>query len=401
MILENLRIALISLFANKLRTILTMLGIIIGVAAVVILLSLGQGVQTYIRSQFDSLGAQLIRASAIRGPWSRTEALSLSTAEAIADPSRVPAASMVMPQTSASYAVVYSGNEFSVDVQGVTTDYLAIQGREVTSGRFFTDADMDNYAQVALIGVETVENLFDTADPVGKYIRIGRVLFEVIGVLDDTGGQNDDLVVVPLTTAQLRLNGERTTNGDRPVNTILVLAQDSSQIDVAMEQVERVLREERSIEDGEEDDFRVFSASVIAETLTSTVETITVFLGIVAGISLLVGGIGVMNIMLVNINERTREIGLRKAVGAQGWDIVLQFLTEAVVITLAGGLIGVSIAVLVATLASSLIPDFSASVSIPSVVLAFGISASIGMFFGVYPARRASRLNPIDALRYE
>ncbi|MAS33129.1 MAG: multidrug ABC transporter substrate-binding protein [Anaerolineaceae bacterium] len=401
MILENLRIALISLFANKLRTILTMLGIIIGVAAVVILLSLGQGVQTYIRSQFDSLGAQLIRASAIRGPWSRTEALSLSTAEAIADPSRVPAASMVMPQTSASYAVVYSGNEFSVDVQGVTTDYLAIQGREVTSGRFFTDADMDNYAQVALIGVETVENLFDTADPVGKYIRIGRVLFEVIGVLDDTGGQNDDLVVVPLTTAQLRLNGERTTNGDRPVNTILVLAQDSSQIDVAMEQVERVLREERGIEDGEEDDFRVFSASVIAETLTSTVETITVFLGIVAGISLLVGGIGVMNIMLVNINERTREIGLRKAVGAQGWDIVLQFLTEAVVITLAGGLIGVSIAVLVATLASSLIPDFSASVSIPSVVLAFGISASIGMFFGVYPARRASRLNPIDALRYE
>ncbi|MBZ0299094.1 MAG: ABC transporter permease [Anaerolineae bacterium] len=401
MIIENFRIALISLFSNKLRAALTMLGIIIGVAAVVILLSLGQGVQTYIKAQFESLGAQIIRASAIRGPWSRTDPLSLTTADAIADPSRVPAASMVMPETSASYAVVHSGSEFSVTVYGVTTDYLTIEGRDVTTGRFFTQAEMDDYAQVALIGVETVENLFDGADPIGEYIRVGRVLFEVIGVLDDSGGTSDDLVVVPLTTTQLRLNGERTSNGDLPVNTILVLAQDSSQIDAAIEQVERVLREERGIEDGEEDDFRVFSASVIAESLTSTVETFTVFLGVIAGISLVVGGIGVMNIMLVNINERTREIGLRKAVGAQGWDIVLQFLTEAVVITLTGGLIGVLIAVTVAALATSLVPDFSAFVSAASVVLALSISAGIGVFFGVYPASRASRLNPIDALRYE
>lgn len=401
MFVENFRIALVSLFSNKLRSALTMLGIIIGVAAVVILVSLGQGVQDYITDQFESLGAQIIRASAIRGPWSRTEPLSLATADAIADPSRVPSASMVMPQTSATYAVVHGGNEFSVSVLGVTTDYLEILGREVTSGHFFTEDDMDNYAQVALIGVETVENLFGTADPIGEYIRVGRVLFEVIGILDDTGGQNDDLVVVPLTTTQLRLNGERTTNGDRPVNTILVLAQDSSQIDAAIEQVERVLREERGIEDGEEDDFRVFSASVIAESLTSTIGTLTLFLGIVAGISLIVGGIGVMNIMLVNINERTREIGLRKAVGAQSWDIVLQFLTEAVVITLVGGIIGVLIAFATAAAASTLIPDFTASVSASSVILAMGISASIGIFFGVYPANRASRLNPIDALRYE
>lgn len=401
MFVENFRIALVSLFSNKLRSALTMLGIIIGVAAVVILVSLGQGVQDYITDQFESLGAQIIRASAIRGPWSRTEPLSLATADAIADPSRVPSASMVMPQTSATYAVVHGGNEFSVSVLGVTTDYLEILGREVTSGRFFTEDDMDNYAQVALIGVETVENLFGTADPIGEYIRVGRVLFEVIGILDDTGGQDDDLVVVPLTTTQLRLNGERTTNGDRPVNTILVLAQDSSQIDAAIEQVERVLREERGIEDGEEDDFRVFSASVIAESLTSTIGTLTLFLGIVAGISLIVGGIGVMNIMLVNINERTREIGLRKAVGAQSWDIVLQFLTEAVVITLVGGIIGVLIAFATAAAASTLIPDFTASVSASSVILAMGISASIGIFFGVYPANRASRLNPIDALRYE
>jgi putative ABC transport system permease protein len=401
MLIENFRIALISLISNKLRAVLTMLGIIIGVAAVVILLSLGQGVQTYIRAQFESLGAQIIRASAMRGPWSRTEPLDLATADAIADPNRVPAASMVMPQTSANYAVVYGGAEFSVNVQGVTTDYLAIQGRAVTSGRFFTQADLDNYAQVALIGVETIENLFGTADPVGKYIRVGRVLFEVIGVLDATGGQDDDLVIVPLTTTQLRLNGERTTDGDRPINTILVLAQDSSQIDAAMEQVERVLREERGIADGKEDDFRVFSASVIAESLTSTIETFTLFLGVIAGISLIVGGIGVMNIMLVNVNERTREIGLRKAVGAQDWDIVLQFLTEAIVITLAGGFIGVLIALGVAALATSLVPDFSAAVSMTSIALAFGISTSIGLFFGVYPARRASRLNPIDALRYE
>jgi putative ABC transport system permease protein len=398
---ENFRIALTSLFANKLRAMLTMLGIIIGVGAVVILLSLGQGVQSYIKAQFDSLGAQIVRVFAIRDSNGRVEQLSLSIADALADPSRVPAAGMVMPQVSATYAVVHEGNQFSVSTEGVTTDYLEIQGRTVSSGRFFTQAEMDNYAMVALLGVQTVENLFGTENPVGGTIRVGSVVFEVIGVLNDSGGTSDDVVIVPLTTAQLRLNGERTINGDRPVNSILVRAVDETQIDAAVEQVTRVLREERGIPTGGTDNFRVFTASTILDTLTSTVETLTIFLGLVAGISLIVGGIGVMNIMLVTVNERTREIGLRKAVGAQSRDIVLQFLTEAVVITLTGGFIGIGIAFGGAFTATSLIPDFTVVVQASSILLAIAISASIGIFFGVYPAQRASRLNPIDALRYE
>lgn len=398
---ENFRIALSSLFANKLRAMLTMLGIIIGVGAVVILLSLGQGVQSYIRAQFNSLGAQIIRVFAIRGSDGRTEQLSLSIAYALADSSRVPAAGMVMPQVSATYAVVHGGNEFSVSTEGVTTAYLEIQGRSVSRGRFFTQADMDNRAMVALLGTQTVENLFGSSDPVGKTVRIGRVVFEVIGVLNDSGGTSDDVVIVPLTTAQLRLNGERTINGDRPVNSILVRAVDESQINAAVEQVTRVLREERGIPTGGTDNFRVFTASTILDTLTSTIDTLTIFLGLVAGISLVVGGIGVMNIMLVTVNERTREIGLRKAVGAQSRDIVLQFLTEAVVITLTGGLIGILIAFGGAFAATSLIPDFTVIVQVSSIMLAIAISAGIGIFFGVYPAQRASRLNPIDALRYE
>ena len=398
---ENFRIALTSLFANKLRAMLTMLGIIIGVGAVVILLSLGQGVQSYIKAQFDSLGAQIIRVFATRGETGRTEQLSLSIADALADKSRVPAASMVVPQVSATYAVVHGGKEFSVSTEGVTSDYLAIQGRTVSSGRFFTQAEMDNNAMVALLGVQTVENLFGTANPVGQTIRVGRVVFTVIGVLNDSGGTSDGVVIVPLTTAQLRLNGERTIDGDRPVNSILVRAIDETQIDVAIEQVSRVMREERDIPTGGTDNFRVFSASTILDTLTSTIETLTIFLGLVAGISLIVGGIGVMNIMLVTVNERTREIGLRKAVGAQSRDIILQFLTEAVVITMTGGLIGILIVFAGAFAATSLIPDFTVAVQASSIVLAIAISASIGIFFGVYPANRASRLNPIDALRYE
>lgn len=392
---DNIRIATTQLFSNKLRTILTMLGVIIGIASVVLLLSLGQAVQSSITAQFEGLGASLIRVS------STSNDAPLTTTLADTLRIRLTTASYVMPQTSGNYAVVYNGDEFSVGVTGATTDYLAINDRSLTGGRFFTDDELNSSARLAVIGVETAENLFDTANPLGAEIRIGTVFFQVIGVLNDTGGENDDLIIVPITAAQTRLNATRTNSGEPVVNTILVLAADNNQVDATTDEVTTVMRQERNIGASDSDDFRVFTSSTILDTLSSTIETITVFLGMLAGISLVVGGIGVMNIMLVTVNERTREIGLRKAVGAQRWDIISQFLTEAVVITMLGGLIGVVIAFGGAALITTLVSDFNVIIQPSSLLLAAGIAAAVGIFFGVYPASRAASLSPIDALRYE
>ncbi|MCC6616097.1 MAG: ABC transporter permease [Anaerolineae bacterium] len=392
---DNIRIAVTQLLSNKLRTILTMLGVIIGIASVVLLLSLGQAVQSSITAQFEGLGASLIRIS------STSSDAPLTTDLADALRARLTTAAYVMPQTSGNYAVVYNGDEFSVGVTGATTDYLNINERSLTSGRFFTEDELNSSARLAVIGVETAENLFDTANPLGNEIRIGTVFFQVIGVLNDTGGEDDDLIIVPITAAQTRLNATRTNSGEPVVNMILVLAADNEQVDAATEEVETIMRQERNLSATDSDNFRAFTASTILDSLTSSIETITVFLGMLAGISLVVGGIGVMNIMLVTVNERTREIGLRKAVGAQRWDIVFQFLTEAIVITMLGGLIGVLIAVAGATLITTLVSDFNVIIQPSSLLLAAGIAAGVGVFFGVYPASRAASLSPIDALRYE
>jgi len=392
---DNIRIATTQLLSNKLRTILTMLGVIIGIASVVLLLSLGQAVQSNITAQFEGLGASLIRVS------STSSDAPLTTDLADALRARVTTASLVMPQTSGNYSVVFNGDEFSVGVTGATTDYLDINDRSLTSGRFFTEEEVESSARLAIIGVETAENLFDTANPLGQEIRIGTVFFKVIGVLNDTGGEDDDLIIVPITAAQTRLNATRTNSGEPVVNMILVLAADNDQVDATTDEVTTILRQERNLSATDSDNFRAFTASSILDSLSSSIETITIFLGMLAGISLVVGGIGVMNIMLVTVNERTREIGLRKAVGAQRWDIVFQFLTEAIVITMLGGFIGVVIAVAGASLITALVSDFNVVIQPTSLLLAAGIAASVGIFFGVYPASRAASLSPIDALRYE
>jgi putative ABC transport system permease protein len=275
-----------------------------------------------------------------------------------------------------------------------------MEGRSASSGRFFTQGEQDSSAQVALIGSTTADNLFDGADPLGQSIRIHGVVFQVIGVLDESG-TSDDLIVVPITAFKARLNNSRTTSGESVVNTILVRAKDVNAMDEATAQLSQVLREERDVATGASDNFRTFTASTIVESLTSTIQIITIFLGIVAGISLLVGGINVMNIMLVTITERTREIGLRKATGAQNSDIIVLFLVQAVVMTLLGGAVGVLIAAVGAAIVTALAQGFEVQVQASSVLLAVSISACIGIFFGVYPASRAARLNPIDALRYE
>ncbi len=398
---ENIRMALTQLRGSKLRTALTMLGIIIGIAAVVVLMSLGQGVQDYITSQFEGLGANLIRVSAqaVNGV---TESLTLELVEPLSDPARAPDIAFAMPQTQNNYDVIAGGSDTSVSVYGATPDYLAVNDRGLSEGRFFTEQEMTDSARVAVLGVTTAEDLFGTdTNPVGEQIRIRSVYFEVVGVLDDTGEDSDEAIIVPITTAQARLNAAHTLEGQPVVSTILVKAASNDQVDAAVEQATRILREERGIGTGATDNFRMFTASTILDSITSVVGVLTAFLGLLAGISLLVGGIGVMNIMLVTVNERTREIGLRKAVGAQRLDIIFQFLIEAVVMTLLGGVIGILLASAGALLLTTLLQSFTVTVQPASVLLAITISLLVGLFFGVYPAGRAARLNPIDALRYE
>ena len=401
-IFDNVRMSLAELTTNKLRAFLTVLGITIGIAAVVLLLSLGQAVQSYVASQFEGLGTNILRISATRVNG-RTDALTTTLADDLADPSRLTGIAAVMPETSSNYVVTYQNNEFSVGTVGVTTDYPSIESRTISSGRFFTADEYNRSAQVAIIGQTTASNLFgDGVDPVGQTIRVNNVLFQVIGVLNKSGTTNDDdTVIIPLTAMQARLDNSLTSTGEKIVSTILVKVADVSNIDTVEANVKTVLREERGIGAGDTDNFNVFTASTIVESLTSTIQILTIFLGVVAGISLLVGGINVMNIMLVTITERTREIGLRKASGAQNSDIVLLFLTQAIVLTLIGGVAGVVIAAGGSAMISSVVSGLSVIVQLASIFLAVSISTAIGLFFGVYPATRAAKLNPIDALRYE
>jgi putative ABC transport system permease protein len=406
-VFENMRVALIGLRSNKLRSALTMLGITIGVAAVIVLVSLGQAVDNFVRDQFLGIGTNLLIVFAQQNDQGETKQLTISEAEALADPFNVPDAAGVMPQRTVTRNVTFEGKEVSIRILGVTPNYLDIRSRNMVDGQFFTSQDMETQARVAAIGLEAAERLFpDGTYPVGQSVRINGVTFRIIGVLNRVGGSgfgpsDDDLLVMPLSTVQGRLSGNRDLAGQRPLSNIVVQARDSESVELVAQEIRETMREQRRISFRDEDDFQIFTQSDLLESLGNVTGLLTVFLTLIAGISLLVGGIGIMNIMLVTVTERTREIGLRKAVGAQKNDILFQFLVEAMTLSLFGGGIGVLIAAGGTAALTGLLPDLEAQVQPSSVLLATAISGFVGVFFGIYPANRAASLNPIDALRYE
>jgi len=414
-IAESLRLAFRALTANKLRAALTMLGIIIGVGAVITLMSAGEGVSVYIEEQFQGIGTNLLfvfpgSQEETRGgpPGSSavTAELTIGDAEALSDPIRAPDVAAVAPQVF-NTAVVATGRRDTVSqVQGVTPEFSRVRNWFPEVGSFIDQEDMTSRARVAVLGQTVVEDLFpDNPYPLDQTVKISGIPFRVIGVLEEKGGSEfgdvDNSVMVPLTTAQTRLFPSRSRSGERLVSLVLVEAVNEDRMDAAVEQISSILRERHGIDFRDEDDFSVISQADIIAVFGQITGVLTIFLGAIAGISLLVGGIGIMNIMLVSVTERTREIGLRKAVGARRRDILWQFLLEAMTLSLIGGVIGVALGALGAELISALVDDFRAILSPQAVLLATTFSAAVGLFFGIYPARRASLLNPIDALRYE
>jgi len=413
-LIESIRMALRSLRANKLRAGLTMLGIIIGTGAVIALLAVGQGAQAEITSQIQSIGSNLIfvfpgqlQQGTGRGTLRIVRMLTRQDAEAIADTSRNPHVAAVAPEIDRSVTLTYGGNSVSVSAVGTTPEYQYVRNFPTQYGEFFTAGDEAAAARVAVLGSTTAEDLFgEPEEAVGETIRVNGVPFKVIGVLEGKGGQGfgggsrDSVVILPLSTVQKRLfSGRMLTEGGVRVDFINVSAVDEASIDTAIEEITWTLRDRHNIQ-YEEDDFSVASQQDILSVAGQITSILTIVLGAIAGISLLVGGIGIMNIMLVSVTERTREIGIRKAVGAKRSDILWQFLIESIVLSVVGGVVGIGfgwgIAVLVKRLA-----QLTTYVSAQAVTLAVGFSIAVGLFFGIYPASRASNLNPIDALRYE
>ncbi len=409
---ENIRLALGSLFANKLRAILTMLGIIIGVAAVITLISVGEGVQDVVVSEFEGLGNNLLivmpgqpDANQMSGFNVRSE-LTNDDYQALSDPLNVPDVVGVAPLYGRPAVITRGNREARVTITGTTPDYTAIRDFQPVLGDFFNDQDVTTAARVAVLGQTVYEQLFPDGElPIGQTIRINNVNFRVIGLMEEKGGSGfndqDNVVLVPLNTAQRRLFPARRADGEFRVDQILAQVISEDRQDAAIAEMSLALRQSRGITFRDEDDFTILSQAEIVGALGQITGVLTTFLGVIAGISLLVGGIGIMNIMLVSVTERTREIGLRKAIGAKRRDILWQFLTEAVIMSSIGGLIGLLLGVAGAYIISSLSDTLTARVAWNSVALAIFFSAAVGLFFGIYPATRAAGLNPIDALRYE
>lgn len=400
---ESFLMAWASLIANKLRSLLTMLGIIIGVAAVIALVSIGNGVKQDIENSISSLGSNLlvVLPGAPRTPGARSsqgsmKSLKISDYEAIAKLEGVKAAS---PMTNGSYVVIYQNKNWTTSVAGVNANFQDVNNWTMTSGRFFSDKNAQNRERVAVVGQTVVKNLFADEDPVGKEIRVKNIPFRVIGVLKSKGNgtmgnDQDDTVLIPYTTSMERVEGIDY------LRRVYVVAKDDEGIDRLQADIENLLRVRHNIKDTNLDDFNIQNMKSIMETVAQTTGTFTLFLGAVAAISLVVGGIGIMNIMLVSVTERTREIGVRKALGATYSVIVTQFLIEAVVISLMGGFIGIAFGI-GASKVIGMVSGMSTIVSVPTIIMSFAFSMAIGLIFGIYPARKAAKLNPIDALHYE
>ena len=401
---ESLLTAFDSLRSNKLRAALTMLGVIIGVAAVIALLSIGNGVSASIDQEINAIGTNLILISTNPDNSDGYPTLTLSDVEALSDPSRVPAVTEVAASVGAGFVVTAGGNSTRPSISGVTANYFRVNNlEEVGAGDLLTENDVATRARVAVIGDQVAEDLFPDSFAVGQSIKINGASYEVVGVLTASGSafsDTDNSVFVPISTAQARLVTGRTRQGEKTVQSIVAQATSAEANEAALEQITAVLREEHDIAYASDDDFQLFSQSDLLDTAGQITGVLTAFLGAIAGISLLVGGIGIMNIMLVSVTERTREIGIRKAVGALRRDILLQFLLESVVLSLVGGIAGILLGWAIAAVAGRAI-DLSVTLQLGTVLLATGFATAVGLVFGIYPAWRAAGLRPIEALRYE
>jgi putative ABC transport system permease protein len=403
-ITESFLTAIDSLVANKMRAVLTILGVIIGVAAVIALMAIGNGVNESITGEIQSIGTNLISISTDFDNSDGYQSLSANDVEALADPLNAPSLAKVSASVQGTQEVLYSGRSSRTTVTGVTTHSLEVNNlTEFQSGDGLTDQDLETNARVTVIGSEAATDLFEGEYSIGKSIKINGVSYEVVGVLAESSSglvNNNGNVYVPLTTAQSRLYTDRTRQGEKAVSSITVEAVSESQTDAAIEQITETLRREHDITYASEDDFSIFSQSDLLETFDVITGTLTAFLGAIAGISLVVGGIGIMNIMLVSVTERTREIGIRKAVGALKRDILAQFLLESVLLSILGGVIGITLGWLISQAAGGLL-KLEAIVDGGTVLMATTFAAGVGLIFGIYPAWRAAGLQPIEALRYE
>lgn len=406
-LLSSLLEALESLTSNKVRTALTMLGIIIGVGAVIAMLAIGNGTEQAIVGEIEGIGTNLLFVRTNRQDVTNPEPLTIRDAEAIADPIFAPSVAAAAPVIQGQAELTNAGNAINVAFVGVTEEYRDVQTIELSEGEFFSSSQLSGLASAAILGTNVAENLFGRAEGlVGETVRVAGQPFRVVGILKKEGGSGfgsspDDQILIPLTTAQTRLMPPSEKN---KVDTIYVSAIDADSVKMAEEEVSIILRDRHNIKLGE-DDFSIISQEVFLDMASTVTGVFTIFLGGVAGISLLVGGIGIMNIMLVSVTERTKEIGLRKAVGAKKKDILTQFLIESSLLSVIGGIVGIILGWLlslgIGRIAAASDFMLNPAITLNSVLLATLFSAAVGLFFGIYPANRASQLEPIEALRSE